>query len=59
MSKFLVMGTDGLWEFLTNDRACDIVYWYYSMNCSNGATDRLIEEATKLWITVIYNNIER
>jgi serine/threonine protein phosphatase PrpC len=58
-SKFLILASDGLWEFLTTDRVSDIVYWYYNMNSVDGATDRLIEEATKLWITVIFINEAR
>ncbi len=54
-SRFLIIASDGLWEFLSNDRVCDIVFLYYGMNSIGGAVERLIEEATKAWISVKYN----
>ena len=43
------MGTNGIWEFLTNDKIMDIVLGYYECEDVNGATQKVIETAEKLW----------
>ena len=47
--KIIVMGTNGIWEFLTNDKIMDIVLGYYECEDVNGATQKVIETAEKLW----------
>ena len=48
-SKFIVIASDGVWEFLSNEKVAEIVNPYYNLMDSNGAADRLVEEATKMW----------
>lgn len=47
--KFIILASDGLWEFISNERAVDIVspYWYSSD--PEGACSELITEALKKW----------
>lgn len=44
--KMIVMGSDGIWEFISNQEAIDMVA--ESRDCKE-ACDRLCEEATKRW----------
>jgi serine/threonine protein phosphatase PrpC len=55
--KIIVMGTNGIWEFLTNDKIMDIVLGYYECEDANGATQKIIETAGKLWKIKNPNNI--
>jgi hypothetical protein len=37
----------------------EIVNWYYKNNDPNGAADKIVDEATKRWRQVIFNNLGR
>ena len=47
--RFIVVASDGIWEFLSNERVKDIVTPFYVKNDPSGACDKLIEEASNLW----------
>ncbi|CAK78584.1 unnamed protein product (macronuclear) [Paramecium tetraurelia] len=47
--KFLIIASDGIWEFLDNQWVIDIVYSYYLKNDAEGAVERLVIEATEAW----------
>jgi len=54
-SKFIVIASDGIWEFLSNERVADIVNPFYYANLDvNGAAEKLVEEATKCWRRVLF-----
>ena len=55
--KIVVMGTNGIWEFLTNDKIMDIVLGYYEYEDANGASQKIVEIAGKLWKIKNPNNI--
>ena len=46
---FIVIGTDGIWEFLTNDEVSDILMPYYTKRSSEGAGETLVKEAFLRW----------
>lgn len=46
---FLVVASDGVWEFLSNDKVKDIVLQYYYRNDPKGAATQVVREASKLW----------
>lgn len=46
---FLVIASDGVWEFLSNDKVKDIVVQYYYRNDPKGAATQVVREASKLW----------
>jgi serine/threonine protein phosphatase PrpC len=50
--KYLVMGSDGLWEFMDNEDVLSIVNAFYPDNVE-GAVNALVNEATKRWNKVI------
>ena len=48
-TKFIVIASDGLWEFLSNKNVAEIVMFYYKKNDPNGACKALIKESTEYW----------
>jgi len=55
--KILVMATNGVWEFLTNDKIMDITWQFYESEDAQGATEKIIETAGKIWRIKNPNNI--
>ena len=50
------MGSDGLFEFLSNRRISEILTPYYKLNNPSFGCEILIEESIKLWKKVIIKN---
>ena len=48
--KFIILGSDGIWEFISNNEVVDIVKKYYLENNIEGAIEHLYNEASKRWI---------
>ena len=48
--KFIVLGSDGIWEFISNEEVVDIVKEYYLENNIEGAIEHLYNEASKRWL---------
>jgi serine/threonine protein phosphatase PrpC len=48
-SKFIVVASDGVWEFLDNERVAEIVMPYYKNDDPDGACKALIKESTEWW----------
>ena len=48
--KALVLCSDGVSEFLTNEQVAEIIDPFYEKNDTEGACRRLIEEATQTWL---------
>ena len=55
--KILVMATNGVWEFLTNDKIMDITWQFSESEDAQGATEKIIETAGKIWRIKNPNNI--
>lgn len=55
------MASDGVWEFLSNEKVRNIVDQYYKFDNAIGAADKLIEESVRSWrrvsliCLIIYN----
>lgn len=47
--KYIVIASDGIWEFFSNKNVCDIVKNYYVLGDAEGATKELIEKGKKKW----------
>lgn len=47
--RFLVIATDGLWEFMTSQEVVDIVAKYSSPADPEGAVRELVDESAKRW----------
>ena len=47
--KFLILASDGVWEFISNDQAVNIVMPHYQNNSAEKAAEALIREALKRW----------
>ena len=48
-TKFIVVASDGVWEFLDNQKVADIVMPFYKQNDPDGACKALIKESTDWW----------
>ena len=48
-AKIMVIATDGIWEFLSNEKVRDIIIPYYNENNIIGGINKLIEIASKIW----------
>ena len=48
-TKFIIVASDGIWEFLDNDAVKNITMPYYEKNDPNGACKELIKRATEFW----------
>ena len=48
-SKYMVISSDGVWEFLSNEDVMNIGNLYYIQNDIIGFTNKLIETATRWW----------
>jgi len=48
-TKFVILASDGVWEFLDNQKVKDLVMPYYKKNDPEGACKLLINESTKWW----------
>ena len=47
--RFLVVASDGVWEFLDNNRVAEIVIPFYKKKDPDGACKALIKESTEWW----------
>ena len=48
--KFFVVGSDGLWEFMTGDEVTLIVKDFYFKDDSKGAVQKLFDESRRRWL---------
>ena len=48
-TKFIIVASDGIWEFLDNDTVKNMVKPFYEKNDPNGACKESIKKATELW----------
>jgi len=49
--KFIVLASDGVWEFLSNDEVVDIILPHFKTNSAEKAAEALIKEALQRWRT--------
>jgi serine/threonine protein phosphatase PrpC len=47
--KYIVLASDGVWEFLSNEKVMEIVDYYYKNDNINGSADKLIEHSVRFW----------
>lgn len=47
--KFIVIASDGVWEFLSNDEVVNLVMPHYLNNSAEKAAETLVREAIKRW----------
>ena len=48
-TKFIILASDGIWEFLNNKKVVNIVWPFYEKKDPEGACKALIKEATDWW----------
>lgn len=47
--KFVVIASDGVWEFLSNEDVAQIVLPYFGQNAPEAAANALVKAAYKKW----------
>lgn len=47
--KFIVIASDGVWEFITNEQCIEVVSPYWERKDPEGACQRLVELSTENW----------
>ena len=57
--KFIIIATDGIWEFISSEHAVQVVSKYWLSGDCDSATDELVRLATNFWEEVIYSIINR
>ena len=66
--KFLILASDGVWEFLSSERVVDIVSAYWTQKNIDSACDHVVRDSVRYWkqedevidditIIVIYLNV--
>jgi serine/threonine protein phosphatase PrpC len=49
--KIIIIATDGIWQFLSNEKVKDIVLPYYEEDNISGASQKLVSSALRMWET--------
>jgi len=52
--KFIVICSDGVWEFLSNEDVMEIVRPFYLSNQLEEACNRLVAKAVEKWQSVLF-----
>ena len=47
--QFIILASDGVWEFITNEEAASIIMPHYNNNSAEKAAEAIIKEAIKRW----------
>ena len=47
--KIIVLATDGVWQFLSNEKVKDILLPYYDEDNISGAAQKLVKTALRIW----------
>ena len=47
--NIMIIGTNGIWEFLTNEKVREIILPYYDENNISGGINKLINVSNKIW----------
>jgi serine/threonine protein phosphatase PrpC len=47
--KFVIMASDGVWEFIANEAIVNLIAPFYELNDINGACEALMKEALYQW----------
>ena len=48
--KFMIIASDGIWEFISSQECVDIIQKYYENNDLKGCCDYLYQESSKRWL---------
>ena len=48
-TKFIVVASDGIWEFLSNEQVMNMIIPFYLKNDPDSACEKLVKEAVACW----------
>ena len=46
---FIILASDGVWEFISNEEAANIIMPHYKSNSAEKAAEAIIKESIKRW----------
>ena len=46
---FIILASDGVWEFISNEEAANIIMPHYKNNSAEKAAEAIIKQAIKRW----------
>jgi serine/threonine protein phosphatase PrpC len=52
--KFIILASDGIWEFMDNKKVANICFQFYEKNDPQGALNSLTREARQVWEKVFF-----
>ena len=47
--QFIILASDGVWEFISNEEAANIIMPHYLNNSAEKAAEAIIKESIKRW----------
>ena len=47
--KFIVIASDGVWEFLSNEAVMNMIVPYWRSGNIDGACERVVKESVQMW----------
>lgn len=47
--QFIILASDGVWEFISNEEAANIIMPHYLANSAEKAAEAIIKESIKRW----------
>jgi serine/threonine protein phosphatase PrpC len=47
--KFIVVASDGVWEYMSNEEVMQVVIPFYARDNPDGAAEKLVLEAANAW----------
>ena len=47
--EYMIVASDGVWEFLENKDVCNLIQPFYEKNDIDGACNKVVEESAKKW----------
>lgn len=50
--KFIILASDGVWEFISSNECVDIIKDYYLANDINGCCNYILKESSRRWVEV-------
>ena len=48
--KYMIIASDGIWEFISSQECIDIIQSYYESNDLKGCCEYLYQESSKRWL---------
>ena len=58
LDRMIILASDGVWEFLSNETVAQIAYPYFAFKNAEGAAEAIVKSALKCWRRNTPNTID-